>query len=130
MLPLHRMLYYMSAEIVWLPRLFECFLVAECEYENRFANCSNTCERVDRGGGGGYGDKGERGTGVKGAGDRGKGGGGRGKRGRGTGRGGGGREILGAEVIPKFVVFYRFYSIFMYLNAITGYQEYLIDVLK
>ena len=26
-------------------------------------------------------------------------------------RGGGGREILGAGVIPKFVVFYRFYSI-------------------
>ena len=46
------------------------------------------------------------------------------------GRGGERREILGAEVIPKFVVFYRFYSIFMYLNAITGYQEYLIDVLK
>ena len=48
-----------------------------------------------------------RGTGVKGrvtggevAGDR--------------GRGGGVREILGAGVIPKFVVFYRFYSIFMY----------------
>ena len=37
---------------------------------------------------------------------------------------------LGAGVIPKFVVFYRFYSIFMYLNAITGYQEYLIDVLS
>ena len=57
------------------------------------------------------------GTGIKGAGD--------------GGRGGGGREIWGgAGVIPKFVVFYRFYSIFMYLNAITGYQEYLIDVLK
>ena len=56
-------------------------------------------------------------------GDGGREGGGRGKR-------GGGREILGAGVIPKFVVFYRFYSIFMYLNAITGYQEYLIDVLK
>ena len=27
------------------------------------------------------------------------------------GRGGRGREILGAGVIPKFVVFYRFYSI-------------------
>ena len=61
--------------------------------------------------------------GVKGAGDGGREGGGRGKRGR-------GREIWGAGVIPKFVVFYRFYSIFMYLNAITGYQEYLIDVLK
>ena len=46
------------------------------------------------------------------------------------GRGGRGREILGAGVISKFVVFYRFYSIFMYLNAINGYQEYLIDVLK
>ena len=46
------------------------------------------------------------------------------------GRGGGGREILGAGVIPKFVVFYRFYSIFMYFNAITGYQKYLIDILK
>ena len=56
------------------------------------------------------------GVGVKGAGDR--------------GRGGGGREILGAGVIPKFVVFYRFYSIFMYFNAITGYQKYLIDMLK
>ena len=29
------------------------------------------------------------------------------------GRGGGGREILGAGVIPKFVVFNRFYSIFI-----------------
>ena len=46
------------------------------------------------------------------------------------GRGGGGREILGVGVIPKFVVFYRFYSIFMYFNAITGYQKYLIDILK
>ena len=45
------------------------------------------------------------------------------------GRGGRGREIWGAGVIPK-CLFYRFYSIFMYLNAITGYQEYLIDVLK
>ena len=44
--------------------------------------------------------------------------------------GGGGWGGVGAGVIPKFVVFYRFYSIFMYLNAITGYQEYLIDVLK
>ena len=33
-------------------------------------------------------------------------------------------EILGAGVTPKF------YSIFMYFNAITGYQKYLIDVLK
>ena len=41
---------------------------------------------------------------------------------------GGGREILGAGVTPKFVVFYRFYSIFMYFNAITGYQKYLIDI--
>ena len=46
------------------------------------------------------------------------------------GRGGGGTEVLGAGVIPKFVVFYWFYSIFMYFNAITGYQKYLIDALK
>ena len=78
-------------------------------------------ERVDRGVG--YGDKGGGGKG-----DGGKGGGGWEKRGR--GKRGRGREIFGAGVIPKFVVFYRFYSIFMYLNAITGYQEYLIDVLK
>ena len=45
-------------------------------------------------------------------------------------RGGGGTEIFGAGVLPKFVVVYRFYSIFMYFNAITGYQKYLIDVLK
>ena len=45
------------------------------------------------------------------------------------GRGGGGREIWGAGLYQN-VVFYRFYSIFMYLNIITGYQEYLIDVLK
>ena len=51
-------------------------------------------ERVDRG----------RGYGDKGAGDGGRGGGGRGD----GGRGGGGRQILGAGVIPKFVVFYRF----------------------
>ena len=70
---------------------------------------------MDRGGAG------IRGTGVKGAGDRGR---------EDGGRGGRGREILGAGVIQKFVVFYRFYSIFMYFNAITGYQEYLIDVLK
>ena len=44
------------------------------------------------------------------------------------GRGGGGREILGAGVIPKFVVFYQFYSIFKYCNAITGYQKYLMDI--
>ena len=58
---------------------------------------------------------------------------GRGTGGRGGGdggRGGGGRGILGAGVIPKFVVLYRFYSIFMYFDAITGYQKYLIDVLK
>ena len=46
------------------------------------------------------------------------------------GRGGGCWEILGAGVIPKFVVFYGFYSIFMYFSAITGYQKYLIDILK
>ena len=50
-------------------------------------------ERVDRGGWG-YGDKGDGGIGDGGRGD--------------GGRGGGGREILGAGVIPKFVVFYRF----------------------
>ena len=44
--------------------------------------------------------------GVKGAGDGGE------MAGDG-GRGGGGREILGAGVIPKVVVFYRFYSIFI-----------------
>ena len=70
------------------------------------------------------------GTGIRGAGDGGKGGGDGGREDGGQGRGGGGREILGAGVMPKFVVFYRFYSIFMYLNAITGYHEYLIDVLK
>ena len=64
--------------------------------------------------------------GIKVAGDGGKGGWGK----RGQGRGGGGREIWGAGDIPKFVVFYRFYSIFMYFSAITGYQKYLIDVLK
>ena len=63
----------------------------------------------------------ERVDGGRGGGD--KGGGGRGKKGR-------DREILGAGIIPKFVVFYRFYSIFMYFNAITGYQKYLIDILK
>ena len=57
--------------------------------------------------------------GIRGAGDGDKGVGGRGKGGPGTGeervgdwgRGGKGREILGAGVIPKFVVFYQFYSI-------------------
>ena len=64
-----------------------------------------------------------RGRGVKGAGT--------GEEGAGDeGRGGGDREILGAGVLPKFVVFYRFFSIFMYFNAITGYQKYLIDVLE
>ena len=67
-------------------------------------------ERVDRGGGGDTGIRGA-GDGIKGAGDGGKGSGGRGKRGRGTGKRGRGREILGAGIIPKFVVFYRFYSI-------------------
>ena len=66
-----------------------------------------------RGGGGGDGGKGD---GEEGAGD--------------GGRWGGGRDILGAGVLPNFVVFYRFYSIFMYFNAITGYQKYLIDVLE
>ena len=42
--------------------------------------------------------------GIKGAGNGDKRGGGWGERGR--GRGGGGTEILGACVIPKFVVFY------------------------
>ena len=68
-------------------------------------------------------------TGIRGAGDGCNGGGGRGKRG-GDGERGGGREILGVGVKPKFVVFYRFYSIFMYFNAITGCQKYLIDVLE
>ena len=68
--------------------------------------------------------------GVKGR-EGGKGGRGWGKRGAGDGgRGGRDRKILGAGFIPKFVVFYRFYSIFMYFNAITGYQKYLIDVLE
>ena len=40
------------------------------------------------------------------------------------GRGDGGREILGAGVIPKFVVFYRF------LCTSVQYQKYIIDVLK
>ena len=60
---------------------------------------------------------------VRGAGDGGKGGMGWGKRGWGT------REE-GAGVIPKFVVFYRFYSIFMYFDAITRYQKYIVDLLK
>ena len=70
-------------------------------------------------------------TGIRGAGDGGKRGRGTGVKGAGDGgRGGGGMEIFGAGVLPKFVVFYRFYSIFMYFNTITGYQKYLIDVLK
>ena len=68
-------------------------------------------------------------TGIRGAGDGGKGGGGRGKRGRGTGEEGAGVGKFWG-VIPKFVVFYRYYSNFMYFNAITGYQKYIIDVLK
>ena len=76
----------------------------------RRINHKATNERVDRGAG----------TGVKGAGDGGKG---TGEEGAGVGK------FLG-RVLPKFVVFYRFYSIFMYFNAITGYQTYLIDVLK
>ena len=62
---------------------------------------------MDRGGGD---------TGIRGAGDggkRGEGWGTVGERAGDGGRGGGGREILGAGVIPKFVVFYRFYSIFI-----------------
>ena len=56
--------------------------------------------------------------------DGGGGGGGEGGyRERGTGE-------EGAGIIPKFVVFYRFYSIFMYFDAITGYQKYLTDVFK
>ena len=47
----------------------------------------------------------DRGDGDKGSGGGGKGGGGWGKRGR--GERGGGKEILGAGVIPKFVVFYQ-----------------------
>ena len=43
------------------------------------------------------------------------------------GRGGGGREILGRGLYQN-LLFYRFYSIFMYFNAITGYQKYIIDV--
>ena len=46
-------------------------------------------------------------TGIREAGDGGKGTGD-------GGRGDGDREILGADVLPKFVVFGRFYSIFMY----------------
>ena len=69
-----------------------------------------------RGGGGGW-------TGVKGAGGMGE---------EGTGdEGAGVGKFLGRglyQIIPKFVVFYLFYSIFMYFNAITGYQKYLIDV--
>ena len=73
----------------------------------------------------GGGDTGIRGpgTGIKGAGREVKGAGGGEREGGDGGRGGGGREILGAGVIPKFVVFYRFNSIFMYFNAITGYQK-------
>ena len=64
-----------------------------------------TVERVNRGGGGGrgYGDKG---GGGRGKGDGGEGAG-NGERGAGDGgRGGGDRELFGAGVIPKFVVFY------------------------
>ena len=43
---------------------------------------------------------------------------------------GAGVGIFGGRGLYQNVVFYRFFSIFMYLNAITGYQEYLIDVLK
>ena len=72
---------------------------------------------------------GGRGTGVKGTGVMGAGGGGKGT----------GKEEAGVgkfwgqglyQIIPKFVVFYRFYFIFMNFNAIIGYQKYLIDVLK
>ena len=76
--------------------------------------------RVD--GGGDMGIRGA-GDGGKGGRDRGRGGGERGKRGRGSGN-------FGVGVIPKFVVFYLFYSNFMYLNAITGYQKYITDVFK
>ena len=83
-----------------------------------------------RQGGWGAGIRGWGGEGGKGGGDGDKGGGGRGKRGGDGGIGSGGRKILGAGVIPIFVVFYRFYSIFMYFNAITGCQKYPIGILK
>ena len=70
-------------------------------------------------------DRMDRGAGIQWCEGRGKSGGGRGEEG-----GNFGREILGAGVTPKFVVFYRFYSIFMYFNAVTVYQKYIIDILK
>ena len=84
-------------------------------------------ERVD-GGGGGYGDKGGRGSGIEGAGDGDKGGGGRGRGGGDGGRVGWGREILGAGVIPKFVVFTDYFYVLQCNNWVSEVSNRCIKV--
>ena len=82
-------------------------------------------ERVDRGGGD---------TGIRGAGDGGKGGGvkgvevaGAGEEGRGTGVEGEGVGTFWGRGYTKICCIL---PIFMYFNAIAGFQKYIIDVLK
>ena len=76
-------------------------------------------ERVE----GGYRDKG---NGGKGAGDGGKG---VGDRGRGDGGVGVGK-FWGRVLYKHFCILLILLYFFMYINAITGYQKYLIDILK
>ena len=64
-----------------------------------------------------------RGTGIKGA--------GAGVKGAGDGgRGGGGRGIFWGGGFTKMCCILPILLFFMYFNAKTGYQKYLIDVLK
>ena len=64
-----------------------------------------------------------RGTGIKGAGD--------GVKGRGTGEEGAGvGKFWGRGLYQNLLYFTDFTLFFMYFNAITGYQKYLIDILK
>ena len=57
-------------------------------------------------------------------------------RGRGTGVKGTGEEgsgignFLGAGLYQNLLYFTYYFPIFMYFNAITGYQKYLTDELK
>ena len=81
----------------------------------------------------GGGDTGIRGAGdgVKGAGDRGKWGGGRGKLERETGEEEAGvGKFWGRGLYKNVLYFTDFYTILTYFNAITGYQNFLIDILK
>ena len=87
------------------------------------------CALIERVDGGGGADTEIRGAGVgdRGAGDGDKGGGGR-EEGVGTGEEGAGLGKFWGQGLYQNLLYLPI--IFMYFSAITGYQKYLIDVLK